>query len=94
MVPKTHPLLLDSSNDFVCISDITDTFIPHNYVFYNPSLPLALRKEHLQKNSFLFFNFTFTPEQLDELCQYGPNRCKEFIQAFKKFKKEIKNEDW
>ena len=94
MVPKTHPLLLEINNDFVCISDITETYVPQNYVLYNPSLPFALRKEHLQENSFKVFNFTFTPEQLDYICQFGPTRCIEFIQEFKKLKKEIKHEDW
>lgn len=91
---KEHPLLVDDTNEFVCISDITGEFCSYNMVIYNPNLPLALRKENLQKVTFENFHFTFTNEQLDYLCGFLHTECDKFIDEFKKLKKEIKHEDW
>lgn len=92
---KEHPLMIDDTNDFVCISDITGTFTEHNTVLFNPMLPRAIRMEYLQKITFEYFHFTFTPEQLEHLVDdYGLSNTSDFIDEFKRLKKEIKNEDW
>lgn len=92
---KEHPLMTDDSNDFVCISDITGTFVPNNKVLFNPMLPRVIRMEYLQKVTFEYFHFTFTPEQLEHLVDdYGLTTTHEFIHEFKRLKKEIKKEDW
>lgn len=91
---KEHPLMVDDVNEFVCVSDITNNFVSHNKVIYNPNLPLALRKEMLQRISFECFHFIFTDEQLNYLCRFNHSECDKFIDEFKRFKKEIKKEDW
>lgn len=91
---KEHPLLVDDTNEFVCVSDITGEYCAHNKVIYNPNLPTPLRKENLQTVTFEHFSFTFTNEQLDYLCEFNHVECDKFIDEFKKLKKEIKHEDW
>lgn len=89
---KEHPLMLDRSNEFVCVSDINNDYIELNKVLYNPTLPTPIRKEYLQKITFESFRFIFTNEQLDYLCTFEHTQCDQFIDEFKRLKKEIKNE--
>ena len=92
---KEHPLMTDDSNEFVCISDITGEFTENNKVIFNPLLPRVIRMEYLQKVTFEYFHFTFTPEQLAHLVDdYGFANTEEFIDEFKRLKKQIKKEDW
>ena len=91
---KEHPLMVDDTNEFVCVSDITGDFVSHNKVIYNPNLPVPLRKENLQRVTFESFSFIFTDEQLDYLCKFSHTECDKFMDEFKKLKKEIKNETW
>lgn len=92
---KAHPLSVNNSNGFVSVSDITGVFVEHNKVLFNPLLPRVIRMEYLQKVTFEYFHFTFTPEQLSHLVDdYGMATCDEFIDEFRKLKKDIKHEDW
>ena len=92
---KEHPLMTDDSNNFVCINDITGTFSEKNAVIFNPLLPRVIRMEYLQRMTFEYFHFTFTPEQLEHLVDdYGFTTTHEFINEFKRLKKGIKKEDW
>lgn len=80
---KVHPLMVDNTNDFVCISDVTGTYIPMNKVMYNPVLPIPSRKNMLQKISKEYFNVKLTETQLESLCECSNAQCYIFIEKYR-----------
>lgn len=83
---KQHPLMVDDTNEFVCISDIINDFTEYNRVLYNPNLLMPIRKEMLQRITFECFYFTLTNEQLDHLCKFSHTECDKFILEFNKIR--------
>ena len=88
---KQHSLMVDDTNEFVCISDIINDFTEYNRVLYNPNLLTPIRKEMLQRVTFECFRFTLTDEQLDHLCKFSHTECDKFISEFNRIRNEKNN---